>query len=61
MVNQECARFAEILLVYAHCQFFHKRCSIISHRPFIVESCNSCRMDNKFVSTPVENIKISAK
>ena len=41
-----CTHFAEILLAR---QFVHKRCSFISHRPFIVESCNSCRVDGQFV------------
>ena len=39
----------------------HKRCSFISHRPFIVGSCNPCRVDDKFVSEPLENVKISAE
>ena len=42
-------------------QLFHKRCLFISHRPFIVESCNSCGMDQQFVHVQVENVNISAK
>ena len=60
-VAQGCARFAAIQLVRTHCQFFHKRCSFISHRPSIVEPCNSCRVDNKFVGAPLENVNISAE
>ena len=52
-----CAGFAAILLVRTHCQFLHKRCSFISHGPFIVESCNSCRVDDKFARAN----KMSAK
>ena len=59
--TEGCARFAAILLAGSHCQFLHKRSSFISHRPFIVESCNSCRMDQQFVHVQVENVKISAK
>ena len=55
-----CALFAEILLARAHHQFFHKRCSFISHRLHTVESWNSCHVD-KFVCAPLENVKISAK
>ena len=53
-LDQGCDGFAEILFARAHHQFF-------SHRLFIVESCNSCHVDNKFVGAPVENVKISAK
>ena len=59
--HQGCAHFAAILVARTHCQFLHKRCSFISHRPFIVESCNSCRVDDRFVGTPLEKVKISAK
>ena len=60
-MNQGCARFVAILLVRARCQFFYNRCSFISHRPFIAESCNCCHVDEQFVPVQVENINISAK
>ena len=33
----------------------------ISHRLCIVESCNSCRVDNRFVGVPAKNDKIRPK
>ena len=55
-----CARFAAILLARSHHQFFHRRCWFISHRLFIVESCNFCHVGDRFVGAPLKNVKISA-
>ena len=52
--NLGCAGFGEILLARTHCQFLHKMCSFISHRPSIVESCNSCHVDEQFVHIQVK-------
>ena len=58
---QGCARFAEILLARTHHHFFNERCSFTLHRLFIVESCNSCHVDEQCVHVLAENVNISAK